>query len=210
MLNEVRQALTGLPAGWAYAVLGAAVFAETALLLGVFVPTLTLMLTAGALARTGALDLPVVVTVAWAAAVGGDAVGHRTGRHLGARLSPGYPGYPGRRFTRETARRTHALVGSYRGPGVAACRFVPIARTLAPHLAGAAGLPYRSLAPYSVLAGLVWAGAEAGAGYAAAATLDSLTTWTGTLPTVLGAVIAVCALLVHLARRRRTRCREEG
>nr|WP_324197126.1 class I SAM-dependent methyltransferase [Streptomyces sp. NRRL B-1677] len=40
--------------------------------------------------------------------------------------------------------------------------------------AGAAGLPYRSMAPYSLAAGAVWAFAEAGAGYAGAASLRRL------------------------------------
>ncbi|CAM5460355.1 membrane protein [Streptomyces purpurascens] len=47
-----------LPARAAYAVLAAAVLAESVLLLGAFVPSLGLLLAAGALARTGPLGLP--------------------------------------------------------------------------------------------------------------------------------------------------------
>ncbi|MFD4405447.1 hypothetical protein ACFWPH_22060 [Nocardia sp. NPDC058499] len=54
--------------------------AESVLLIGAFVPTLTLMPTAGALARTGHLQLPLVITVAAAAVVLGDFLSRRTGR----------------------------------------------------------------------------------------------------------------------------------
>ena len=107
-----------VPATAAYSLLAAAVLAESVLLVGALVPTLGLLLAAGALARTGALSLP-----------------------------------PGG------------------GRAVFLARFLPVVRTLTPHLAGATRLPYRRIAPYSAVAALLWAGAEAGIGYAALATV---------------------------------------
>lgn len=57
------------------------------------------------------------------------------------------------------------------GQAVFLARFVPVLRTLTPHRAGATRLPYRRIAPYSALAALLWATAEAGIGYAALATV---------------------------------------
>ncbi|MFE0514380.1 DedA family protein, partial [Streptomyces sp. NPDC058964] len=149
----------------AYGVLAAAVLAESALLVGVFVPSFTLLLTAGALARTGPLNLPVVVAVAALAAVVGDALGHCTGR-LGGRMRAGRFG---RRVPGTAWRRAEALMHAHGGRAVFIGRFLPVVRTLGPHLAGAVHLPYRRIAPYSALASVLWAGSEAGAGYAAVA-----------------------------------------
>ncbi|WP_438483954.1 hypothetical protein [Streptomyces sp. S186] len=49
------------------------------LLIGAFVPTLTLLLSAGALARAGQLSLPLVIATAAGAVVAGDFLAHRTG-----------------------------------------------------------------------------------------------------------------------------------
>ncbi|MEU1802615.1 hypothetical protein [Streptomyces sp. NPDC019937] len=58
-------------------------------------------------------------------------------------------------------------------------------RTLAPHCAGAAHLPYHHIAPYSVTAACVWATAEASAGYAAASSLQHVLTLAGPAAAVL-------------------------
>lgn len=154
-----------LPAAAAYAMLAAAVLAESVLLIGAFVPTLALMLAAGALARAGGLHLALVIATAAASVICGDALAHRTGRLLGPRLRKGRLGsrIPDTRWIRAAA-----LMDRGGGRAILICRFLPVIRTLAPHLAGAAGLAYRRIAPYSAIAAIAWAIALAGAGYAAA------------------------------------------
>ncbi|MFC5724848.1 DedA family protein [Streptomyces gamaensis] len=160
--------LADLPPAAAYPVIAGVVALESVLLLGPFVPTLTLLLVAGGLAQAGTLALPAVIACAAAGAVAGDLQAHRTGSRLGGGLRTGRLG---RRVPAPAWDRACAAVRRRGRSAVLLCRFVPLARTLAPHAAGAAGLPYRVLAPYSVAAAAVWACAEAGAGYAGAATL---------------------------------------
>ncbi|MFJ4539307.1 DedA family protein [Streptomyces tibetensis] len=157
-----------IPVTAAYAVLAAAVLAESVLLVGALVPTLGLLLAAGALARAGALSLPLVVAVTAAAAAAGDFLAHRTGALLGDRLRTGGPG---NRIPATAWRRAEARMDRHGGRAVFLARFLPVVRTLTPHLAGATRLPYHRIAPHSVAAALLWAGAEAGAGYAALATV---------------------------------------
>lgn len=57
-MNALSDILGRLSPAAAYAVLATAVLAESVLLVGAFIPTLTLLLTAGALARAGHLSLP--------------------------------------------------------------------------------------------------------------------------------------------------------
>jgi membrane protein DedA with SNARE-associated domain len=53
-------------------VVALAVLAESILVVGAFIPTLTPLLTADALARTGHISLPLVIAVAAGAVVAGD------------------------------------------------------------------------------------------------------------------------------------------
>ncbi|WP_395571932.1 hypothetical protein [Streptomyces sp. BK79] len=88
-MNTLTTGIGQVPEPTAYAILAASVLAESVLLIGAFVPTLTLLLTAGALARTGELDLVLVIATASCAVMVGDALGHRTGHLLGSRLRTG-------------------------------------------------------------------------------------------------------------------------
>ncbi|RNF79262.1 DedA family protein [Streptomyces botrytidirepellens] len=167
-MNALSDALGCLPPASAYAVVAVAVLAESILLAGAFIPTLTLLLTAGALARTGHVSLTVVIAAAAGAVVAGDFLAHRTGRLLGDRLRAGRAG---RRIPGAAWRRAETLMTRHGGRAIFLARFLPVVRTLAPHFAGATRLPYHRIAPYSVTAACLWATAEACTGYAAAFSL---------------------------------------
>src|SRR6478609_7245756 len=70
--------------GWAYPLVGAVAYLETAALVGLFVPGEVAVVAAGALAATGAIDLTWTIAVVWAAAVAGDSTAFAVGRRLGA------------------------------------------------------------------------------------------------------------------------------
>ncbi|MFE3884873.1 DedA family protein [Streptomyces lydicus] len=168
-MNTFPGLLGQIPSAAAYTVLAAAIIAESVLLVGAVIPTLALMLTAGALARTGSMNLVWVIAVAAGAVMIGDALGHRTGHLLGNRLRTGKLG---RRIPASAWQRAETLMNKRAGQTLLIFRFVPVMRTLTPHLAGVVGLPYRHIAPYSALASVAWASAESGAGYTAAFSLQ--------------------------------------
>ncbi|GAA2063164.1 hypothetical protein GCM10009757_47820 [Streptomyces cheonanensis] len=198
MNGAVAQELGPWSPWMAYGVVAAVVWAESVLLVGAFVPTLTVLLTAGALARAGQLSGPVVVAVAAGAVVAGDLSGHRVGRVLGGRLRGGRLG---RRVPEAAWRRAVALMGRHGGRAVFGGRFVPVVRTLVPHLAGATGVPFRRVAPYSVVAAVVWAGAEVGAGYAAAVSVRRAVALG--VPLVAGCAAVAGVVLWRVRARRR-------
>ncbi|WP_439681102.1 DedA family protein [Embleya sp. MST-111070] len=201
-MNTLTGLIGHVPAPAAYTILAATVLAESVLLIGAFIPTLTLLLAAGALARTGDLNLILVITTAASAVVAGDALGHRTGHLLGSRLRTGRLG---RRIPTAAWQRAQALMARRGGQAVFLSRFVPVVRTLTPHLAGATALPYRRIAPYSLLAAPLWAGAEATAGYAAATSFQHAITYGGPALAAAAAVIAAIALAARKIRRSRSR-----
>ncbi|GHD42448.1 DedA family protein [Streptomyces galbus] len=196
-MNVLTDILGQVTPEGAYALLAAAVLAESVLLIGAFIPTLTLLLTAGALARTGSLDLWTLVTTAACAVVVGDFLAHRTGRVLGSRLRTGRLG---RRIPATAWRRTDTLTAHQGGQTILVARFLPVVRTLAP---GAARLPYRRIAPYSCVAAPVWATLEAGAGYTATASLQHALTLGGPLLVGVAAAAAAAGVLCTRIRRRR-------
>jgi len=131
----------------------AVVFAETGLLVGFFLPGDSLLFTAGVLARALKLPLVLLCVVAFVAAVAGDSVGYTIGHRAGAGL---YRRPDGRLVTRarlEKAREFYERRGS---STIVLARFIPVIRTFAPVVAGAARMPYRRFLTYNLLGGLLW------------------------------------------------------
>src|ERR671912_825149 len=140
------------------------VFAETGLAVGFFLPGDSLLVVAGLVARMHPERLNVVVLLGslFVAAVVGDAVGYYTGHKLGPRL-----------FTRKKSllfrpshlQKAHEFYEKYGGKTIIIARFVPIVRTFAPIVAGAAQMPYRRFVVYNVLGGFLWVFSMILAGY---------------------------------------------
>ena len=131
------------------------VFAETGLAVGFFLPGDSLLVVAGLIARVHPDRLNVVILLGtlFVAAVVGDAVGYYTGRTLGPRL-----------FTRQKSllfrpshlQKAHEFYEKYGGKTIIIARFVPVVRTFAPIVAGAANMSYRQFVAYNVIGGFAW------------------------------------------------------
>lgn len=129
------------------------VFAETGLAIGFFLPGDSLLVVAGLIARAGRLNVAILLSTLFVAAVVGDAVGYYSGLKLGPRL-----------FTRKKSllfrpshlQKANAFYEKYGGKTIIMARFVPIVRTFAPIVAGAAQMPYRRFLAYNVAGGFLW------------------------------------------------------
>jgi membrane-associated protein len=138
------------------------VFAETGLAVGFFLPGDSLLVVAGLVWRAKQLSVALLLLCLFVAAVVGDAVGYYSGLKLGPRL-----------FRREKSllfrpshlEKAHAFYEKYGGKTIIIARFVPIVRTFAPIVAGAAQMSYRRFAVYNVVGGLAWVVSMVLAGY---------------------------------------------
>jgi membrane-associated protein len=156
------QSLDALIRWGGYAVLVAIVFTETGLLVGFFLPGDSLLITAGLVAATGALDILWLNVLLAAAAIVGDSVGYAIGARIGPRL-----------FTREKSWlfnprhvvRTREFYARHGAKTIVIARFVPIIRTFAPVVAGVGQMPYRRFLVYNVAGGLGWVLSMTWAGY---------------------------------------------
>lgn len=154
--------LEGLIQSGGYVLLHAIVFAETGLLVGFFLPGDSLLFTAGFLASTGFLNVWVLLVGLSLAAIAGDQVGYLIGRKAGDAL---YRREDSRFFKRKHLERAHAFYEKYGGKTIVLARFVPIVRTFAPTVAGAARMEYRRFVFYNVAGGVFWVFSMVGAGF---------------------------------------------
>ena len=138
------------------------VFAETGLAVGFFLPGDSLLVVAGLFAAAGKLNLAILLSTLFVAAVVGDAVGYFTGARLGPRL---FKRQKSLLFRPSHLQKAHAFYEKYGGKTIIIARFVPIVRTFAPIVAGAAAMPYRRFVVFNVVGGFLWVFSMILAGY---------------------------------------------
>lgn len=133
--------------------LGLMVFVESGLLFP-FLPGDSLLFTAGLLAASGIIGVPVwlVVVVAFVAAAAGDQVGYLLGRRVGRRLFR-----PGARILKTRyLDEAEAFFAKYGGPALILGRFVPVVRTYVPLAAGAGDYHYAKFVRWNLVGAAAW------------------------------------------------------
>ncbi|MDP9368985.1 MAG: VTT domain-containing protein [Chloroflexota bacterium] len=138
------------------------IFAETGLLIGFFLPGDSLLFTAGFLASQDYLNIWLLVTVCFVAAVSGDAVGYAFGNRVGRRL---FQRPESRLFRPEYLRRAELFFEQHGGKAIILARFMPIVRTFVPIIAGVGAMRYPRFAAFNVIGALLWAVGLPIAGY---------------------------------------------
>ncbi len=129
------------------------VFTETGLFVGFFLPGDSLLVTAGIFAAAGMLNVYYLVILGSICAVVGDQVGYFIGRSAGQAL---YSRENSFFFRKSHLERAHEFYEKYGGKTIVLARFIPIVRTFAPAVAGAAAMNYRRFVTYNVFGGVLW------------------------------------------------------
>lgn len=132
----------------------ATVFVESGLLVGFLLPGDSLLFTAGLLSANDVLpDVWVLLVTIPLAAIAGDQVGYAIGRKGGPAV---FNRPESRFFRREYVERAELFFAEHGARTIVLARFVPIVRTLAPVMAGAARMPYRTFVLFNVIGGVLW------------------------------------------------------
>lgn len=134
--------------------IGALVFGESGLMIGVFFPGDTLLLSAGVLAATGKLSIVSVTIVITLAAIAGDNAGYFIGKHLGPRL---FRKKDGIIFRKEYIDRAEKFYEKYGARAMLLEHFVPVVRSFAPITAGAGKMSYGLFFICNAIGDIVWA-----------------------------------------------------
>ncbi len=132
----------------------AIVFAETGLLIGLFLPGDSLLIVAGVLASQGKLDLALAVPACFVGAFVGSEVGYVIGQRLGPRL---FTKQESRFFKQEYVERTHQFFERHGPKTIVLARFVPIVRTFTPVMAGVASMRRRAYTIFNLVGAALWA-----------------------------------------------------
>ena len=138
------------------------VFAETGLAVGFFLPGDSLLVVSGLFAAAGKLNIAFVLLAFFFGSVIGDSTGYWTGRAMGKTLF-------GREnsliFKPSRVAKAHEFFEKYGVKTVILARFIPVVRTFAPLVVGAAEMPYIKFLTFSVIGGLLWISTMVLAGY---------------------------------------------
>lgn len=154
--------LLGIFGNWVYVALWFVVFAETGLAVGFFLPGDSLLVVSGLFAAAGKLNIWLVLIAFFLGSVIGDSTGYWTGRAMGKTLFNREDSFI---FKPSRVENAHAFFEKYGVKTVILARFVPIVRTFAPIVIGAAEMRYRTFLTYSIIGGLLWINSMVLAGY---------------------------------------------
>lgn len=138
---------------WAYFVLFTAALCESLAVVGMFIPGIAIMVGAGALIGTGAMEFAPACLGAIAGALIGDTLSYWLGHHYGPEIQRFAP------MRRDPAAfaRSSAWFARYGGMGVFCARFFGPTRAFMPVVAGALRMPFRVFFAINVLSALLWA-----------------------------------------------------
>jgi membrane-associated protein len=181
--------------------IGATVFAESGLLIGIFLPGDTLLLGAGILASQGTLPLIPLIAIVVCAAITGDNVGYSIGRRSGPKLFKKKDGIV---FRQEYIQKAEAFYEKHGGKTIILARFVPIVRTFAPLVAGVGKMPRRKFFLFNVIGAVLWGAGVVLLGYWLGTKIPGLDQYI-TLTIILVTILTFGTALWHVLKDERAR-----
>jgi membrane-associated protein len=196
-----RHGLYDLVRWGGYVALTVIVFTETGLLVGFFLPGDSLLITAGLVAATGALNVWWLNVLLAAAAVAGDSVGYAIGWRAGPRLFSRPQSFF---FHPRHVERTRAFYARHGAKTIVIARFVPIVRTFAPVVAGVGQMEYRRFLLYNVAGGVGWVTSMTWAGYLLGQAVPNIGDHIHVVVAIV-ILLSVIPIVVELVRERRRR-----
>lgn len=138
------------------------IFSETGLLIGVFLPGDSLLVTAGLLAARGYLNVYTLAPVLTLAAICGNSVGYYIGRATGPRV---FSRENSLFFNKKHAIRAHKFYEKHGRKTIVLAQFMPIIRTFSPVIAGVGGMRFRQFITFNIIGAFVWIWSMLGIGY---------------------------------------------
>jgi undecaprenyl-diphosphatase len=197
-LQGLLEDISNTLGAWTYLLVGFFAFAETGAFVGLVVPGETVMLLGGAVAGQGAIDIYLLIAIAWFSAWAGDTTSFFLGRRLGREFVMTH----GPRFgiSHERFERVEDYFSRHGGKTIFIGRFISLVRAFAPFIAGSSGMRYRAFVPYSVLGTGLWASAHILIGYFFSRSIETAAKYAGKGAFLLGTLIVVVAGSVFLYR----------
>ena len=201
MISHLLDPLLNLHGWEAYALVGALVFSEAAILIGFVFPGETAVIVGGVAASRGHINIVTLIVVVDACAISGDSVGYLVGREWGQRLLD----------IRLLRHRQHLLQAALRqlnrrgALAVIVGRFTAFLRAVIPGLAGASSMPYRIFLPANATGGILWGTAYCLLGYFVGHAYTKVEHVSGVASDELLGILADVIVILFVRRRHRAR-----
>ncbi len=169
---------------------------EALFIIGMVVPSTTVLMAAGTLVGLGKLGFWPIFIWTMLGAVAGDAISYWIGRVYHEPLRQRWP------FNRygELVARGEAYFRAHGAKSVFIGRFVPGIKAVVPGIAGMVGMDSTRFTIINVVSAIVWTLVHLGPGILAGAALGALGAVSGRLTVVLGGLLLVLVVAVVLAR----------
>ena len=129
------------------------VYAETGLLIGMFLPGDSLLFTAGFLASQGFLNIALLCALTGVGAVLGDNTGYWLGRRFGPTV---FSRKDSLLFDSSYLQKAEHFFATYGSKTLVLARFIPVIRTIAPTMAGVGRMRYAKFLTFSIIAAVLW------------------------------------------------------
>ena len=146
---------------WVYFVLFTIFFSETGLVIAAFLPGDSLLFISGAAAAAGALEVSMLILLIILGAILGNTLNYYIGSWLGNKIYDGSISW----IDQSALQRTHDFYEKHGGKTIVLARFIPIVRSFAPLVAGAAKMEMGKFQLYNGGGAIVWVGGIVLAGY---------------------------------------------
>jgi membrane protein DedA with SNARE-associated domain len=183
---------------WTYLLVGFFAFAETGAFIGLVVPGETTMLLGGAVAGQGAVDIYLLIAIAWFAAWLGDTTSFFLGRRLGREFVLKHGSRVG--ISHERFEKVEDYFSRHGGKTIFIGRWISLVRAFAPFIAGSSGMQYRAFVPYSVLGTGLWASLHILIGYFFSKSIETAGHYAARGAFLLATLIALVVGTVYLVR----------
>ena len=194
LLEEISETL----GAWTYLLVGFFAFAETGAFIGLVVPGETTMLLGGAVAGQGAIDIYLLIAIAWFAAWLGDTTSFFLGRRLGREFVIKHGPRVG--ISHERFEKVEDYFGRHGGKTIFIGRWISLVRAFAPFIAGSSGMGYRAFVPYSILGTGLWASLHILVGYFFSRSIETAGHYAARGAFLLATLIAIVIGTVYLVR----------
>lgn len=150
---------------WLYVLMFLIIFVETGLVVMPFLPGDSLLFALGALAavETSGLNVFALAVLLMIAAILGDSVNYSIGRYMGPKVFR--KSDESLLFNKQHLITTQKFYEKYGAKAIVMARFVPIARTFAPFVAGIGEMKRGKFMSYNVVGGVLWVNIFLFAGY---------------------------------------------
>ncbi|WP_372817917.1 VTT domain-containing protein [Pedobacter sp.] len=148
---------------WTYLILFIIIFAETGFVVTPFLPGDSMLFAVGALVAGNGTGLNIwfMLVILIAAAILGNSVNYQLGKYFGIKVFK----ENNKILKLKYYHQSHEYFEKHGARAIVFSRFLPIVRTIAPFVAGAARMSFGKFTYYNVIGGIAWISSLLFAGY---------------------------------------------